>query len=348
MKKPTTRARRSSNRRMKDNAKSDRKNRVQRSSNSRSNSQAAELSGIQTFTAHELQKMKFPPIRYAIKDYVPEGLTLLGGKPKIGKSWMSVDFAMAIAKGDLALGSIPCERGTVLYCALEDNKRRLQRRMRHRYGDESTWPRSFHFRTEMRRLDEGGLDDLREWIAEHEPALIIIDTFVCVRPRKGRDTGTGYDADYIALAPLQELAGETGASIIVIHHLRKMAGDDPIDMISGTTGLTGAVDTILVLSRDANGITLYGRGREIEEIETALELEHGAWRVLGPASEVRRSDERKAIIDVLTKADSPLGPKQIAEILDRGENNIKQLLFKMAQDHDVERESRGRYRLPKN
>ena len=348
MKKPTTRARRSSNRRMKDNTKSDIKNRVLRSSNSRSNSQAAERSGIQTFTAHELQKMKFPPIRYAIKDYVPEGLTLLGGKPKIGKSWMSVDFAMAIAKGGLALGSIPCERGTVLYCALEDNQRRLQRRLRHRYGEDNTWPRSFHFTTQLSRLDEGGLDDLRDWITEHDPALIIIDTFACVRPRKNRDTGTGYDADYIALAPLQELAGETGVSIVVIHHLRKMAGDDPIDMISGTTGLTGAVDTILVLSRDPNGITLYGRGREIEEIETALELDHGAWRILGPASEVRRSNERKAIIDVLAKADSPLGPKQVAEILGRDENNIKQLLFKMAQQHDVEKEKRGRYRLPKN
>jgi RecA-family ATPase len=342
------RARRSSNRNMKGVANSDRRNSVPRSSNSSSKSGATERSGIQTFTAHELQKMDFPPIRYAIKDYVPEGLTLLGGKPKIGKSWMSVDFAMAVAKGGRALGSIPCERGTVLYCALEDNKRRLQRRMRHRYGDESTWPRTFHFTTQMRRLDEGGLDDLRDWIAEHEPALVIIDTLVCVRPRKSRDTATGYDADYVALAPLQELAGETGISIVVIHHLRKMAGDDPIDMISGTTGLTGAVDTILVLSRDANGITLYGRGREIEEIETSLELHHGTWKILGPVSEVRRSDERKAIIDVLAKAASPLGPKKIAEILHKEENSIKQLLFKMAKAHDVEKESRGRYRLPKN
>lgn len=197
-------------------------------------------------------------------------------------------------------------------------------------------------------LDDGGLDDLRDWIIEQGPTLIIIDTLVCVRPRKSRDTGTGYDADYAALAPLQELAGETGVSIIVIHHLRKMAGDDPIDMISWTTGLTGAVDTILVLSRDGSGVTLYGRGREIEEIETALELDHGAWKILGPASEVRRSEARNAIIDILAKSNKPMSLKAIAENLDADENNVKQRLFKMTKDGQVEKESRGQYRLPKN
>lgn len=126
-------------------------------------------SGIETFTARELQKMDFPPIQYAIEGYIAEGLTLLGGKPKIGKSWMAVDLAMAIAKGNMALGSIPCRRGTVLYCALEDNKRRLQRRMRKLYGDESSWPKSFHFTTHMDRLDEGGLDDLHGYSTTSPP-----------------------------------------------------------------------------------------------------------------------------------------------------------------------------------
>ena len=303
--------------------------------------------GIETFTARELQKMDFPPIRYAVDGYIAEGLTLLGGKPKIGKSWMAVDFAMAIAKGDMALGSIPCSRGTVLYCALEDNKRRLQRRIRKLYGDESSWPKSFHFTTQMNRLDEGGLDDLREWILDYDPALVIIDTLVCVRPQNRRDGG-GYDADYAALSPLQELAGELGVCVIVIHHLRKLVGDDPLDMISGTTGLTGAVDTILVLNRDGRGVTLYGRGREIEEIETALELSNGAWKILGPASEVRRSEEREVILNLLVSADKPMTPKAIADALNIPVNNVKQLLFKMAKAGEVQKKSRGQYSLPEN
>lgn len=304
-------------------------------------------SGIVTFTAHELQKMDFPPIQYAVDGYIAEGLTLLGGKPKIGKSWMAVDFAMAIAKGDMALGAIPCRSGTVLYCALEDNKRRLQRRMRKLYGDESGWPKSFHFTTQMKRLDEGGLDDLHDWILDHDPALVIIDTLACVKPQSRREGG-GYDADYAALSPLQELAGELGICVIVIHHLRKMVGDDPLDMVSGTTGLTGAVDTILVLSRDGHGVTLYGRGREIEEIETALELAGGAWKILGPASEVRRSEEREAILNILADADKPMAPKAIADALKVPVNNVKQLLLKMAKAGEVQKKARGQYSLPEN
>ncbi|TMM51683.1 AAA family ATPase [Sulfitobacter sabulilitoris] len=302
--------------------------------------------GIETFTARDLQHMDFPPLRFAVQGYIAEGLTLLAGKPKIGKSWMALDFAMAIATGGVALGSINCEQGPVLYCALEDNHRRLQRRMRKLYGTTDRWPKSFHFTTSMKRLDEGLLDDLRDWIGEYEPRLIIIDTLACIKPQSKKESG--YSADYAALGPLQVLAGELGIAIVLIHHLRKMHGDDPFDMISGTTGLTGAVDAALVLQRGVDGPTLYGRGREIEEIEVALELTDGAWKILGEPSAVRRSDERNAIIKVMTDAKKPLGPKQISDALEKEENNIKQLLRKMSISNEVKKQSRGRYILPKS
>lgn len=302
--------------------------------------------GIVTFTARELQKMEFPPIRYAVKGYIAEGLTILAGKPKIGKSWMALDFAMAIAEGNVALGSISCERGAVLYCALEDNQRRLQRRMRQRYGDESRWPQSFYLTLDLPRLNEGGIEVLEKWIHAYNPSLIIIDTFVAVRPRNNR--ANGYEADYESLAPLQELAGEKGISIIVVHHLRKMAGEDPLDMISGTTGLTGAVDAVLVLHRGSKGVTLYGRGRDVEEIEMAVEFNNGAWRILGEASKIHRSEERDAIINVLSEARKPLSPKAIADALNAEPNNIKQLLFKMSHDGEVHKKERGKYQLLEN
>ena len=202
---------------------------------------------LQTFTASELQQMEFPPLDFFVEGIITEGLTLLAGKPKMGKSWMALDLAMSVATGNDALGEKPCKQGPALYCALEDNQRRLQRRMRQIYGDQSNWPKDFHFTTQMNRLDDGGLDKLENWIIEHQPKLVIIDTLVCIRPK---DRGnSGYDTDYAALSPLQELAGRYGIAIIVVHHLRKMKSDDPLDMVSGTTGLTGAVDSIFVLHR---------------------------------------------------------------------------------------------------
>src|SRR4029077_5581487 len=97
------------------------------------------------------------------------------------------------------------EAGDVLYAALEDNQRRLQRRMRQLLPN-GAWPDRLELMTKFRRLNVGGLDDLREWIETAErPRLIVIDTFVFVRPERGsRDNS--YETDYQALAPLQELA----------------------------------------------------------------------------------------------------------------------------------------------
>ncbi|SEH69632.1 AAA family ATPase [Paracoccus alkenifer] len=295
---------------------------------------------IVTISASDLQTEEFPPLRYAVDGYLAEGLTLLAGKPKIGKSWMALDFAMAVATGDVALGSVKCRQGPVLYCALEDNHRRLQRRMRQLYGAVDHWPPGLHFATQVRRLSDGLVDDLRDWIEAHRPKLVIIDTFAGVRPQNRRE---GYDADYAALSPLQELAGQKGIAILVIHHLRKMLGDDPFDMISGTTGLTGAVDTAFVLHRGKQGVTLYGRGREIEEMEQAVEFVGGMWKMLGDAAEVRRSEERSTILEILEGSDDPMGPKEIADALGWKVDNVKQLLFKMHKDGEIKKKGRGQY-----
>ncbi|VVT02599.1 AAA family ATPase [Hoeflea sp. EC-HK425] len=300
--------------------------------------------GLQTFTANDLQTMDFPPLNFFVEGLIPEGLTLLAGKPKMGKSWMALDLAMSIASGTKALGERTTKKGTTLYCALEDNQRRLQRRIRHNYGNQDAWPSNFHMATQLNKFDQGGLEQLEEWIDEHRPSLVIIDTLVCIKPKS--DKGNGYDADYGALAPLQELAGEYGIAIVVIHHLRKLRGDDPLDMVSGTTGLTGAADSILVLDRKSHGTTLYGRGREMEDIDIAMQLEDGLWQILGDSDAVKISSERKAIIEVLENAEKPMGPKAIAEALDQPEDNVRQLLTSMARDGEVKKEGRGKYITP--
>lgn len=300
--------------------------------------------GLLTFTANELQAMDFPPLEFLVEGLITEGLTLLAGKPKMGKSWMALDIAMSVAIGCETLGNRPCKKGVALYCALEDNPRRLRRRMLHNYGDQTNWPVNFHFSTQINKLDEGGREQLEDWIVEHRPSLIIIDTLVCVRPTSS--SKKEYDADYAALSPLQKLAGEYGIAIIVVHHLRKMSGDDPLDMVSGTTGLTGAVDNVLVLDRKSDGATLYGRGREMDDIDIAMELDNGLWRILGDTDTVRISDERRAVLEVLRNADGALGPKDVAEALDWPQENVRQLLKSMATDGEVRKLRRGNYAVP--
>ena len=126
-----------------------------------------------------------------------------------------------------------------------------------------------------------------------------------------------------------------------------MDADDPLDTVSGTLGFTGAADSVLVLNRDSQGVTLYGRGRDIEEIETAVKFDQilCRWNILGEAADVRRSDERRQIIEALENANEPVGPKEIAMETGMKPGSIRQLLIKMATAGEIEKVRYGKYSL---
>ena len=145
----------------------------------------------------------------------------------------------------------------------------------------AAWPEGLTLANTWRRLDQGGVDDIRAWIEQTDnPRLIVLDTLAGVKPVK---TQQGYTEDYESLAALHRLANEKGVSIIVLHHTRKMEADDPVDTVSGTLGLAGCADSVLVLNRSSQGTTLYVRGRDIEEAEHAVTFDKHAcrWTILG-------------------------------------------------------------------
>src|SRR5215203_6519675 len=86
------------------------------------------LTGLRT--GDWLDAQVFPPLNYVVPGLLPEGLTLLVGAPKIGKSWLSLATALAAATGGRALGHIKVDPRPVLLLALEDGDRRLQDRIR--------------------------------------------------------------------------------------------------------------------------------------------------------------------------------------------------------------------------
>lgn len=299
-------------------------------------------------TARDLQTMAFPDIKYIVPGYITEGATILAGRPKIGKSWMALALACGVASGGTVLGNIECEAGDVLYLALEDNPRRLQRRLKKMTPLLGSWPERLSLATSAKRLNEGGVENIAAWLDDHPGArMVIIDTLAKVRGGKKENDGI-YEADYKALEDIQQLAINRGVAIVLVHHVRKMDADDPIDTVSGSTGLTGAADTILVLNRDATGmVTLYGRGRDIEEIETVIEFDTSecVWRIIGDAKLARLSDERKAVLQALEDAGGSLSPKAIAEATDLPYQNIRKLLGSMAKSGEVRKEGRGQYVL---
>jgi hypothetical protein len=297
-------------------------------------------------TAAALQSQTFPPVSYIVPGLLPEGLTLLAGKPKIGKSWLALDVCLGVAGARPCLGGREAPpSGDVLYLALEDNPRRLQRRMDRllkTFSDQ--WPARLTFSTSWLRLDEGGVEHISQWMASvREPRLIVIDTLAAVRPLRKT---SGYTEDYEALSSLHHLANERAISILVLHHQRKMEADDPIDSVSGTLGLSGCADTILVLSRTAQGTTLYLRGRDVEEAEHAMQFDTDIcrWTILGSAAEVHRSAERGRIMAIL-EGRQEVATTEIVDATGMLRRNVDKLLHHMTKDGDVTRVKRGVFRL---
>ncbi|WP_299935332.1 AAA family ATPase [uncultured Nitratireductor sp.] len=297
--------------------------------------------------AADLLGMDFPPVKYTLPGYVAEGLTILGGRPKLGKSWLALGACVAVATGGDFLGK-EVEQGDAFYLALEDNARRLQDRLRTVLPAGASAPdmSRLSFLTEAPRIDAGLLSALDEWRKRvDDPRLVVIDTLAMVRPAKKR-TQDSYEADYAALSPLQKWAGEHRLALVVVTHVRKMEAQDPLEMISGTNGLTGAADSIMVLNRDQDGSKLYGRGRDIEEVEKALRFDKGVWTALGDVADVKRSDQRQKIIDAMRDANLPMGPADIAKATGIKVDSVRHLLPKLVAAGEVEKLAYGTYRVP--
>jgi len=304
-------------------------------------------------TAEELRTKQFKPVRIILPNLIPEGVTILAGKPKIGKSWLALDVCLAVAdEARFVLGEMKPIHGDALYLALEDSQRRLKKRLSHIIQEgQKTWSPKLQLHTEWKRFDQGGLEDIEEWIRSvTDPRLIWIDTLVKVRPQ-ARKNEAAYDGDYRAMAGLQTLAGKyPGLGIVVCHHLRKASSeDDAFDDVNGTLGLTGAADTIIVMKRHSGMVKVFVRGRDIEEGEFAAEFNRNTyrWRLMGNAAEVFRSKERQGILAALREAARPMSVSEIMAATERRDRKATDmLLYKMEKDGEVVRAKRGRWRHP--
>jgi hypothetical protein len=233
------------------------------------------------FTGDWLDAQRFPPLSYAVDGLVPEGFGLLVGSPKKGKSWLAYDIALAVATGGKALGRIDVQARPVLYMALEDGKRRLQDRGRYLMFDQPI-PANLRYLT-VTTPGVVALGQIAEFLRRYPDGLVIVDTLG--KAKSGRPPGVDpYQYDYGVGNQLKALADASpGSTVLVVHHARKMASADFVDMVSGTHGIAGSADFVMVLARQrgAGEATLSVTGRDIEDGEYALTFDSGRWELAG-------------------------------------------------------------------
>ncbi|MFF3377181.1 AAA family ATPase [Streptomyces sp. NPDC002680] len=255
-------------------------------------------------TGSWLDGQEFPPLAYAVDGLLPEGFSLLIGPPKAGKSWLALSILLAVANGSAALAAIPMsQKRRVFYLALEDGDRRMQDRCRTVLG-EAPIPDLFHYQTVI----EPGfvVQTIEAFLYLHpDTTLIIVDTLGKVMPQ-AMPGESSYQRDYRVAGRLKRIADKhPGLSVVALHHDRKAASEDFVDSVSGTNGLAGAADTIVVLARkrQATEAVLMVTGRDVPEAEYAMTLDNGLWRLDGAnldeaAAEARQRQDSAGLGDV--------------------------------------------------
>lgn len=247
---------------------------------------------LEIWTARSLLQATFPPITWVVDGLLPEGLAFLAGRPKRGKSWLALQIAVDVVSSGTSLGLTA--GGRVLYFALEDSPRRIQARLRQTRGPESD---DLLVLNELPVLDQGGVARVTALMDEYQPVLVVIDTLARVMGRR-RDPDSTADMTDL-LAPLQALALERHAAILLIDHHRK-PGDNPSDMIDDITGSSAKVavaDAILGLYRKSGeqDAVLKLTGRDVEEREISLRWDALRFHWCVTAKGELTAQERRAV-----------------------------------------------------
>ena len=312
------------------------------------------LAGLRT--GAWLDAQDFPPLRYHVPGLIPEGSTLLVGPPKIGKSWLVLAVGLAAAHGGSVFGHIHIGQRPVLYLALEDGDRRLQDRCR-KLLEGADIPEAFEYLTSIEPGTE--IATIEAWAARYpnDEPLVILDTLGKVMP-PAKAGESPYQRDYRIGSALKRIADErAGMSITVNHHDRKAMSEDFVDSVSGTHGLAGAADTVVVLKRRRHEreALINVTGRDVAEGEYALHFNGSLWQLEGASLEdaaaaakhrretVGLGDRSSEVVALIKDRPQGVSPKDVAESLGMDNQTAGTYLGRLARAGRVSKPKRGLY-----
>lgn len=308
------------------------------------------LPKLKTIDSAELLLKEFPPIPWIVPDYLPPGLTILSGRPKVGKSWLAMQLALSVLTGGKVFGK-DIEKGRVLYLALEDSERRLKERML-----KQGWPGNPGgvdfmlyevFRDQIGMLNGGGGVRLLKYIDSNRYRVVVVDTFS--RSIMGDQLDSSKMTE--AIGPLQHQAIKQDLGLIFIDHQRKSLGAevDPIGDVFGSVAKAGVLDTTWALYKEQGkrGAKLAVTGRDIDEhiLKLNFDLEGYYWHCEGEALEVELTERRKRILEVLEDIEPATLTEMAQAIGDLNTGNIYRQLSDLCNAGLITRDDKKRYAL---
>lgn len=288
----------------------------------------------------------YPERKWLIKGLIPDGLTIIGGAPKVCKSFLAYDVALATIGQGLALGHFGCERGPALYCAIEDDERDSKSRV---LAVRSSMPAkaSLYFvnTTDVPSFSQGLCDYVRKMVTTYQLGLVIIDPLMYVYdvPNNNRDQ---FREVKDALLPFRQMAIELGFSLVFVDHRRKENKDD-VDIFQtlyGSQAKQAIADSLIMVEKHETEVTLHCKGRAIKPQKlhfTFQDKEEGTtfeWAFVGQgeshASGTLQQKIIQAFVDAEAKNQRALSIRDVLDYADMlhttsNLNSVRQTMFKM-------------------
>lgn len=329
-------------------------------------------------TMADLQIRTFKDPKWVIPHVLPTGTILLAARPKMRKTFLALQLALAVCAGRKFL-DWKCEKGDVLFLGLEDNERRLKSRIKLLQTLDLNPPDLSGFRYWTGGVDispttgrefisnpeeaartyaafprgDLGVDALRRFLDMYpRTRLIIIDTYAHFRGHSNnRDV---YQRDVDQMMPITKLASDREVCILIVHHEKKgLASSESGDFMedaSGTSGITGTVDGVMSIKgkrgiQEANEERkLYLSGRDVPhdfEIDIAFDAERGGWQ------SAARQDVRASILKLLERHPYMTQPEFGSVLPNVSRSRISQVLTTMKFENLIV-QGRAGYSLPRD
>lgn len=233
---------------------------------------------LRTVDADTLLSTPLCKTLFIVEGLIPQGLSVLSGASKIGKSWLMLWLGMQVARGN-PVWEFETHKCDVLYLCLEDTHIRIQNRL-YQLTDEA--PAELRIATTSYQIGNGLEQQIEQYLTDYpNTKLVIIDTFQKVRDSRNTFGKSGmYAGDYDDITALKTIADKFGIAVVVVHHVRKMKdANDPFNEVTGSTGITGAADTSFILkrSRSSEMGTILATGQDIEYQELTLKFNNHAF-----------------------------------------------------------------------
>ena len=306
------------------------------------------------YSAAELPSMESPPIDFLVQGLVPEGLSIIGGAAKTGKTYLLLQLAVSLASGTPFLNREVPKKRRVLYYYLERGRMKVKTRFEEIYGSDFSPPADLIFVHKLPRLSLGGLAILEQHIERYSPEVVIFDTWQNIRAEtKGRQNA--YEKEYAELAFIKgQIMAKFGVSVFLAHHLKLFKkGDitDPMSMFNGSAAISGAVDTAMLMFRErfSETATLSVFGRDVEDTAIGLVMKTtGGWKESEDGGSVRligETDFQREIIAVLEKHPDGVTARDVAKKLPGTQfNSVCKQLKRWFDNGKIDKDGK-RYRL---